>query len=319
MMMMIGINSMALPPLIASGPAWMQQEVVKPVVQGDASCCLALTEPWAGSDVAGIRMTAELQPDGRFYLCNGLKKYITGGASPGRTWLTTAVRTGGAGGSGVSLLLIDRDAPGVSVRKLKTQFDSSHSTTFIRFTDVLVPRRNLIGKEGTGFLQIMANFNHERFVIAVSAARCSRVCYTEAFEFATQRKAFGKALIQQPVIRNTLGSMARRIEALQDFVERIAFQFSCGVPDRALGAQCALLKVQATECYSYCATEAAAGVFGGAGLLREGKGRVVERLYRDVLAVRVPGGSQEILLDLAMRTVAKKLQTKSTKKTRSKL
>ena len=99
--------------------------------------------------------------------------------------------------------------------------------------------------------------------------------------------------------------MVRMIESLYDTLERVAYQFSCGTPDSELGSQCGLLKVQASKTMEYCAREAAQ-ILGGSSLVKEGQGKVVERLYRNVRQTAIPGGSEEILLDLAMRhTIAK--------------
>eukprot|EP00998_Keelungia_sp_KM082_P001499 NODE_11792_length_457_cov_23.218182_g11769_i0.p2 GENE.NODE_11792_length_457_cov_23.218182_g11769_i0~~NODE_11792_length_457_cov_23.218182_g11769_i0.p2 ORF type:complete len:123 (-),score=43.10 NODE_11792_length_457_cov_23.218182_g11769_i0:88-417(-) len=101
--------------------------------------------------------------------------------------------------------------------------------------------------------------------------------------------------------------MARQIECLQDFVERVANQFKCGVADWQMGAQCALLKVQASKTFEHCAREASQ-IFGGSSIVKEGQGKVVERMYREVRAAAIPGGSEEILLDFAMRTAVAKGQ-----------
>ena len=132
--------------------------VVRPTVEGRKSCCLAISEPYAGSDVAGIKTEAKLEGD--FYVVNGIKKWITGGAKA--DFFTTACRTGDQGGMGISLLLIPRNTPGLKVRRMETQFDSSHSTTMVTLEDVRVPKRFLIGEENSGFAYILQNFNHER-------------------------------------------------------------------------------------------------------------------------------------------------------------
>lgn len=220
-------------------------------------------------------------------------------------FFTCVVRTGGEGAGGLSLLLLERSMPGISVRKMETQFDNTHNTTFIQLEDVVVPVSNLIGEEGKGFSCIMINFNHERFVISCSGCRYARMCYQEAFREAMTRKVFGQKLIEVGVIRWKLAEMARQIESLQDHIERIAYQFSKGVPDAALGSQCALLKVQTSKVFEYCAREAVQ-IFGGSGIVKEGRGKIVERLYREVRGIAIPGGSEEILLDLAIRTAARK-------------
>jgi len=249
--------------------------------------------------VANIQTTAKREGD--YYIVNGNKKWITGGLFA--DYFTTAVRTGGDGFGGISLLLIERDTPGISVRKMETQFDSSHNTTFVTFEDVKVPVKNLIGTEGMGFMLILLNFNHERFILAIQCCRFARLCYEEAIKYALVRETFGKKLIHHQIIRYKLAEMARQIESLHDNVERIAYQFRCGVPDSQLGSQAALLKVQASKTFEYCAREASQ-IFGGNSIIKEGKGKTVERLYRGVRAQAIPGGSEEILLDLAIRQAA---------------
>ncbi len=309
----MSINSMALPPIIKYGADWMKDQVVRPVVTGKKNCSLMISEPYAGSDVANIRTTAVRQGD--FYIVSGQKKWITGSLIA--DYWTCLVRTGGEGASGLSFLLLDKNMPGIKIRKMETQFDNTHNTCAVDLDEVKVPVRNLIGQEGMGFMYTMTNFNHERLVIAIGAARNSRMCYQESFHEAMTRKTFGKPLVEHQIIRFKLGEMARQIEALQDHVERIAFQFSNGVPDSALGAQCALLKVQGSKTFEYCAREAVQ-IFGGSGIVKEGRGILVERLYREVRGLAIPGGSEEILTDLAVRiaigeTKKQKSKTKDAK------
>jgi len=302
----LGINSMALPPIIQFGNDYLKKLVLRDVITGKKSCCLAISEPYAGSDVANLQTTAKREGD--YYIVNGQKKWITGGMMG--DFFTTAVRTGAEGMSGLSILLIERNMPGVNIRKMETQFDNSHSTTFIVFEDVKVPVKNLIGEEGMGFMYIVRNFNHERLVIAAGTCREARTCYSEAFKYAMTRKTFGKPLINHQIIRYKLAEMARQIEALYDSVERTAYQYQCGVPDQHMGPQCALLKVNASKTFEYCAREASQ-IFGGSSIVKEGKGKVVERLYRNVRAAAIPGGSEEILLDFTIRQAAAKAATLS--------
>ena len=297
----MSINSMSLPPIIHYATDEIKDKVLRDVITGKKNCSLMISEPYAGSDVANIRTEAKRSGDN--FIVNGQKKWITGGLFA--DYFTCLVRTGGAGPGGLSLLLLEKSMPGITVRKMETQFDNTHNTTFVELDDVVVPVSNLIGQEGHGFKYIMVNFNHERFVIACSGCRSARLCYQEAFHEAMSRKVFGQKLIDSGVIRWKLAEMARQIEALQDNIERIAFQFSSGVPDAALGSQCALLKVQTSKVFEYCAREAVQ-VFGGSGIVKEGRGKLVERLYREVRGVAIPGGSEEILLDLAIRTAVRK-------------
>jgi len=234
---------------------------------------------------------------------NGLKKWITGGLYA--DFFTLACRTGDAGMGGISLLLVDRNSPGLSVRKMETQFDNSHNTTMVTLDQVKVPVEHLIGQENQGFMLIMNNFNHERFVISAGVCRQARLCYEEAFKYSLTRETFGKKLVNHQLIRYKLAEMARQVESLYDSCERVAFQFKCGVQDWKLGGQCALLKVQASKTFEFCAREASQ-IFGGNSIVKEGQGKLVERLYREVRASAIPGGSEEILLDFAIRSAVAK-------------
>lgn len=228
-------------------------------------------------------------------------------------FFTVAVRTGGEGMGGISLLMLERNMPGIKIRKMETQADNAHNTTFINFDDVVVPAKNLIGKLNRGFKLIMTNFNHERFVIAAATTRQARICFQMAFKYSLTRRTFGKRLGEHQIIRFKLAEMARQIEGLQDMLERVGYQFSQGVTDSSMGGTCALLKVQASKTFEFCAREAAQ-IFGGSSIVREGKGKLVERMYREVRAAAIPGGSEEILLDFAIRQAmvqAAKLQGKA--------
>jgi len=179
-----------------------------------------------------------------------------------------AVRTGDSGPFGLSLLLLEKDMPGIKIRKMETQFDSCHNTTFVTLEDVKVPVKNLIGKENQGFLPLLVNFNHERFIISVSSIRMARMLYEDAIKYSLNRETFGKKLIQHQIIRYKLAEMARQIECVFDMAERVAFAYSRDVPDRELGGQCALLKVNATTTFEYCAREASQ-IFGGSSIVKE--------------------------------------------------
>merc|ERR1712176_1227561 len=175
------------------------------------------------------------------------------------------------------------------------------------FDDVKVPKGNLLGKENKGFQYIMENFNHERFAIIVMTNRFSRVCLEESLKFANKRKTFGKTLVQHPVIRWKIAEMARLVEATHHWLEFITYQLNTMTKFEAnlkLGGQTALLKVQCTKVFEYCAREAAQ-IFGGLSYTRGGQGEKVERLCREVRAMAVPGGSEEVMLDLGVKQTTK--------------
>ncbi|CAG8768590.1 7114_t:CDS:2, partial [Acaulospora morrowiae] len=183
-------------------------------------------------------------------------------------------------------------------------------TAYITFEDVKVPKSNLIGKENSGFKYIMFNFNHERMGISIEATRFARVCYEESMKYAHKRKTFGKKLIEHPVIRNKLAHMARQIEATHAWMEALIHQTDHMSGNEAmtrLGGPIALLKAQSTQTFEFCAREAAQ-IFGGLSYTRGGQGEKVERLYREVRAYAIPGGSEEIMLDLGIRQSLKVAQ-----------
>ncbi|CZT52161.1 acyl-CoA dehydrogenase [Rhynchosporium secalis] len=299
----IGGFGIGCPPMVKFGSPELVKRILPGILDGDKRICLAITEPDAGSDVANLGCEAVLTEDGKHYIVNGEKKWITNGIWC--DYFTTAVRTGTkeSGMNGISVLLIERDMGGVSTRRMDCQGVWSSGTTYVTFEDVKVPVENLIGKENKGFKVIMTNFNHERIGIIIQCIRFSRVCYEESIKYAHKRRTFGVPLISHPVIRLKLAHMARQIEASYSWLESIISQISNMPEDLAmlrLGGPIAGLKAQATVTFEFCAREASQ-IFGGLSYSRGGQGGKVERLYRDVRAYAIPGGSEEIMLDLSIR------------------
>jgi alkylation response protein AidB-like acyl-CoA dehydrogenase/predicted heme/steroid binding protein len=316
---LIGGFGIGCPPVIKFGSQALKDRIMPGILSGDKRICLAITEPDAGSDVANLTCEAKLSEDGKHFIVNGEKKWITNGIWS--DYFTTAVRTGGPGMNGVSLLLIER-SKGVSTRRMDCQGVWSSGTTYITFEDVKVPVENLLGKKDQGFrgtlnnpgyeshlltisfsAVIMTNFNHERMGIIIQSLRFSRVCYEESVKYANKRRTFGKKLIEHPVIRMKLAHMARQIEASYNWLENLIYQCQKMGETEAmlrLGGPIAGLKAQATVTFEFCAREASQ-IFGGLSYSRGGQGGKVERLYRDVRAYAIPGGSEEIMLDLSMR------------------
>src|SRR4051794_3520416 len=302
---LIGGFGIGCPPLVKYGKKELVERIVPGILAGDKRICLAITEPDAGSDVANVACEAKLSEDGKHYIVNGEKKWITNGIWA--DYFTTAVRTGGPGMNGVSVLLIEREAGGVSTRRMDCQGVWSSGTTYVTFEDVKVPVENLIGKENQGFRVVMTNFNHERIGIIIQCLRFSRICYEDSIKYAHKRRTFGKKLIDHPVIRLKLAHMARQIEASYAWLENLIYQ--CGKMGETeamlkLGGAIASLKAQATTTFEFCAREASQ-IFGGLSYSRGGQGAKGGRLYRDVRAYAIPGGSEEIMLDLSIRQALK--------------
>lgn len=292
-----GPTGIGLPPILMYGSKYLNNKVVRDVVTGDKTLCLCVTEPSGGSDVAATRTTAH--KEGEYYVLNGSKKWITGGMKA--EYLTVVCRTDETkkGGSGMSMILVENTAPGISLRRMKTQGWWMSNTAFIEFDNVKVPLKNLVGEEGLGFKYTMMNFNHERFMMCAQTVRFSRVCLEESIAFARRRKTFGERLVDHQVIRHKIGEMARMIEGTHRQLENVCYQVKSGYPDHKLGGYIALMKVDGSRLMEFCAREASQ-IFGGQSFTREGAGGKVERIYREVRVMAIGGGSEEVMLNLAM-------------------
>ncbi|KAI7874125.1 acyl-CoA dehydrogenase NM domain-like protein [Lichtheimia hyalospora FSU 10163] len=301
--------SIALPPVMNFARDEVRNKVVPGCLSGEKFIALAITEPYAGSDVANLQTTAKDMGD--HFLLNGEKKWITQGSYG--DYYTVACRTGGPGMGGISLLLVEREFPGVTARPMDVSGMWGSGTSYITFEDVKVPKTHLIGEVNKGFKYIMHNFNHERLGIVMQANRYARACIEEAFAYSLKRKTFGVRLIDHPVIRNKFGHMIRQVEATHAWLESILYQVKtlpAETQPARLGGPVALLKAQATQTFEYCAREAGQ-VFGGLAYTRGGQAERVERGTREVRAFTVPGGSEEIMLDLGVRQALKNYEKKN--------
>lgn len=290
-----------LPPVAYYGTDKMKAEVCLPCMMGEKRIALAVSEPTAGSDVAGLKTTAEDKGD--HYLLNGQKKWITCGMYA--DFFTVAARTGEEGMMGIELILVERTRKGVSTRAMDCMGVKGSGTAFIEFDDVVVPKENLIGDVTC----LLRNFVTERLGIAIQANRFARVCLQESIEYARRRKAFGKKLEDQPVVRYKIAEMAREVEVTHSFLEGLCYRIVAAQKDDGdwydeilrLGAEAALAKVQATKCFDHCA-RSAAHLQGGSAYV---KGNRVESLYRHVLSLAIPGGSEDVMIDAAARLALK--------------
>ena len=283
-------HTIGAPPIARVGSEELKWRVLPPVLAGDKISALAITEPNGGSDVASIRTKAERV--GEHFIVNGAKMFITSGLRA--DFYTVAVRTGGPGRKGISLLLIERGTPGFSQTPLKKMGWWASDTAALHFDNCRVPAANLIGEENAGFAAIMFNFNRERLGMAAGANGFSMVCYDEAVAWARERSVFAGRLIDQQVIRHKLVDMAMRINATQAYLEALAHRVESG--DNPI-ADIAMLKNQATQTMAFCASEAVQ-IHGGTGFMR---GTKVERIYREVKVNAIGGGAEEIMKELAAR------------------
>ncbi|MDA0338328.1 MAG: acyl-CoA dehydrogenase family protein [Proteobacteria bacterium] len=283
-------HGIGLPHILAAGSDELKQRIAPGVLAGDILISLGITEPSGGSDVAAIKTRAERRGDK--YIVNGSKMFITTGMRA--DYVTTAVRTGGEGPGGISVLVIPTDTKGFSRTKLEKMGWWASDTAALYFDDVEVPVENRVGAEGQGFAAIMANFNGERLGMAAGCTGAAKACLEDAVIWAQERETFGKRLADHQVIRHKISEMVRKIKATQAFLEISTWRVAQG---ENVAADLALLKVQATRTMEFCAREAAQ-ILGGASFIR---GNRVERIYREVRVNAIGGGSEEIMLDLAAR------------------
>lgn len=303
-----GAVSIGAPVILKYGSDWMKSEILPKVIRGEAITCLAISEAFAGSDVAALRTRAEEDPTGENYIVNGTKKWITGGMYA--DYFVTAVRTGKAGAGGISMLLIPR-SDAVKTTVIKTKYSSSAGTAYVTFENAVVPKRYLFGQANKGFQIIMSNFNHERWMIVVCCIHRARVVTEEVFKWAMQRKVFGNKLVEQPVIREKLAQMFGGIESCTAMLYEVTHGMNVlGVQSADMGAKIALLKYQTTR-MNHLVGDNAVQILGGRGVTQGGMGRVVEVFHRGYKVPSVYGGSEEIMADLAVRQAIKAYPTQA--------
>ena len=283
-------HTIGCPPIVNAGSEALKRRVLPQVLRGEKISALAITEPSGGSDVAGLKTAARREGDR--YVVNGSKMFITSGIRA--DYYTVAVRTGGPGPGGISLLLIEKGTPGFTQTPLDKMGWLCSDTAALYFDNCRVPAENLIGAENQGFKAIMSNFNRERIFLAAGANGFSRVCLEESVSWARQREMSGGRLIDRQAIRHKLADMAMHIEATQAMLESLAWRVEQG--ETPVGEIC-LLKNQATGTLAHCASEAVQ-IHGGAGFMR---GVTVERIYREVKVNAIGGGAEEVMRDLAAR------------------
>ncbi|WP_295522350.1 acyl-CoA dehydrogenase family protein [Limnohabitans sp. Rim8] len=287
--------NIGLPPVMAHGSAELQAEVVPPVLRGERIAALAITEPGGGSDVASLRTTA--RADGTDYVIDGEKVFITSGLRA--DWITLAVRTDltSKGASGISMIVVPGDTPGISRTRLHKMGWHSSDTAQLRFEGVRVPQRYRLGEEGAGFKMIMGNFNGERLAMSAMALGFAQACFDEALSWSRERHTFGAALIDRQVIRHRLMDMQMRISSTQAWVDAVTQQADAGQNGGEWVAQVCLLKNHATQTMQFCA-DAAVQLLGAMGYMR---GTVSERVYREVKVMMIGGGAEEIMKELAAK------------------
>jgi alkylation response protein AidB-like acyl-CoA dehydrogenase len=295
---LLGSVILPMPAIQKFGSLELRQRVATEVLNGEKRLCLAITEPDAGSDVRGITCEIRSTEDRSTFSLNGNKKWITGGMFA--DYFLTLVKDPEVGG--MTLLLVER-TEGITTKHMRTSGSGAAGTAFVEFDDAKVPTSNVVGNRGEAFKYIASNFNHERLFIGIQALRCARVCLEDSINYAQSRMTFGRALSDQPVIRQKIANMSRETEAAWAWMESLVYQIGNLPPQEAeflLAGKTAHFKSHAGIVLEHVVREAVQ-IMGGIGLTRGGRGTRVEQIWRDVKAIVVPGGSEEILLDFAVK------------------
>jgi acyl-CoA dehydrogenase len=281
----------ALPHIAASGDTDLVDRFVRPTLAGELIGSLAITEPGGGSDVARLRTTAVR--DGDHYVVNGSKTFITSGVRA--DFVTTAVRTGGPGHGGISLLVVEKGTPGFTVdRGLRKMGWHCSDTAELSYVDCRVPAANLVGEESSGFGQIADQFVVERIALAVHGYGIAARSLDLAAAYAREREAFGRPLVANQTVQHTLVEMRRQVEVARTYTRAVAARHVAG--DFVVAEAC-LAKQTAVDCAAYVC-DRAVQIFGGSGYMH---GTEVERHYRDARILPIGGGADEVLRDLTAK------------------
>jgi acyl-CoA dehydrogenase len=284
-------TGISLPHLIAAGDPEQISRWVTPTLAGSLIGALAITEPDGGSDVGGLRTTAVRSGDE--FVVNGAKTYITSACRA--DFVVTAVRTGGEGARGVSLLVVEKGTPGFAVsRKLEKMGWLCSDTAELAFSDCRVPVGNLVGAENTGFAQIAQHFVTERLMLAVHAYAAAQRCLDLTVDWCRLRSTFGEKLIHRQLVQHTLVEMARRVDVAREYARRVAVRYVAG--EDCVTEVC-FAKNTAVEAGEWVISQAVQ-LHGGLGYMREAE---VERQYRDFRILGIGGGTSEILALLAAK------------------
>ncbi|MEZ5118198.1 MAG: acyl-CoA dehydrogenase family protein [Candidatus Nanopelagicales bacterium] len=280
-------TSMATPALARFGSDELKQRYLAPALRGEQVCSIAVSEPDAGSDVAGIRTRAVR--DGDEWVINGRKMWITNGTQA--DWLCLLARTSDEGGyQGMSMIVVPTDTPGFSVgRKIEKMGNRSSDTAELVLDDVRVPVGNAIGEPGRGFQQQMAQFQDERLIGAYMAVAGARRALDRTMDYLRDRVAFGKPLLANQAIQYRLAELVADVDVLRDYLRHTAERYVAG---EDVSRQATIAKLKSGRLIRDVA-DACVQYHGGMGYAEE---MWVARYFRDARLVSIGGGADEVML-----------------------
>lgn len=280
---------MSMPHIAHRGTEAQKAKYLPPACAGEIVGAICVTEPHAGSDVAGLRTRAEKTADG--WVVNGSKTFITNGVNADVYIIAARTDPRAVGSRGISMFLADRGTPGLNVaRKLDKHGWYSSDTAELFFDDMKLPVDALLGQEGEGFYYIMSTFQNERLVIGAMCCGMATRAIEVTLDYLRQRKAFGKTLWEQPVVRNKVAMMAAKAQAARALTYQCAQMVDEG---QDVVREVSMLKVFAAESLQEI-VHTCLQLHGGAGFM---KGVPIERLARDARVLTIGGGATEVMLE----------------------
>jgi citronellyl-CoA dehydrogenase len=283
---------MATPAIAEFGSEYLKETYLKPAIAGDMVTSIAVTEPGAGSDVAGLQTTAKKEGDD--YLLNGSKTYITNGTQA--DFLTLLARTSDDPGyHAFSLFVVPTDLAGFNVsRKLDKLGLRSSDTAELFFDNMRIPAENLIGNEGEGFIYQMQQFQHERFSCLPGSYVGARDMIDLTVEHIKNRMVFGKPLIARQVLKHRLADWLTEIECLRHLTYHIVRMKMAGLD---VTREVSMGKLYAAQVVNKVA-DGCLQMFGGLGYMQE---MLISRYFRDARLLSIGGGTDEIMREIIAR------------------
>jgi len=291
---------LAMTHLLAEGSEEVKKKYLEPSIEGKMIGCLCITEPFGGSDVAGMKSTAVKKGDK--YILNGSKTFITNGVYS--DYLVVAAKTDPEkGGKGMSIFVVDRDTPGISATKLDKLGWRASDTAEIAFDNVEIPEGNLMGEENLGFSYIMQHFALERLIMGVNAHARAEHALEYAINYMSERSAFGKTIDKFQALRHSVAQMASEVEMCKEFNYSIVKRMIGGVYVVKEASMSKLLSTKIADEVIYNCLQ----LLGGYGYIED---YPLARMLRDSRLGPIGGGTSEILREIIAKMVIDKKEYK---------
>ncbi len=291
---------LAMTHLNAEGDETIKQNYLAPSIAGNKIGCLCITEPFGGSDVAGMRSTAVKEGD--YYILNGSKTFITNGVYS--DYLIVAAKTNPElGNKGVSIFVVDRETEGITATKLNKLGWRASDTAEIAFDNVKIPAANLMGEENKGFAYIMQHFSLERLIMGINAHARAEFALEYAVQYMSERMAFGKSIDQFQALRHSISDLYTEMEICKEFNYSVAYRLNKGEYVVKHATMSKLKSTKMADDVIYQCLQ----FLGGYGYMED---YPLARLLRDSRLGPIGGGTSEILREIIAKIIIDKKEYK---------